>query len=161
MDEFNLKDNSIVLEARKLSKLEKYLIGVIAAITLLVFGTLWFIETRPAPPPILEYDHLPFTLVHPGQIFHQGDVIDLNVSRCNHSSKPIVYVVTRSVQNTVTGLEYIEEGTPVPLMPGCHRDVSSINKVPMGAPPGTYVVHGLGSYGSVQVEWFSQEFKVE
>lgn len=123
--------------------------------------------------PWLEYRNLPFpplSLTRPldtGEILKvsPGEVVPLEVARCNLSHSNQTYLTTHAVMNVETKTPYILDDALVSLDPGCRKGVSLLNKLPQNIPPGKYIVFGTaqvrGIAKMIYVDWFSGPFNVE
>jgi len=127
----------------------------VTALALLVYGC--WIEK-----PHIRYEGVPFA-VGPGP-FRPGQVIPMQVTRCNDTKTDGVYTVAHALKNVTTGAVYVMEPRVTVIQPGCKTVTSLINVVPPGTPPGRYFLTGSalasGSLRSWIVPWHSQPFEV-
>ena len=116
-------------------------------------------------PPLLEYKDMPWKIMSESKQFYPGDNIPMQVIRCNSSSRPVVYTVTRSLTNIETDKVMIFESVKVTIEPGCKTAVSAIHNLPKETPPGKYRVTGVGEAPTAlgiikQVPFISEPFEV-
>lgn len=126
-------------------------------ITVIILFYFWFLEK-----PYLTYQNIPFPPVIAE--IHAGDIVPLNVVRCNSDRYVHNYESSHSLLNVETLEPILMPDIKVMISPGCHKGISLINKVPAEAPPGRYVVFGTADvYGTLRefhIEWRSEEFIV-
>lgn len=112
--------------------------------------------------PYLSYENLPFPPLTP--IVIAGDVVPLQVQRCNRSDNPKTYEIEHSLKDVERNTTIVLPSLVVQIEPGCHKSVSLINLVPAETPSGRYRVVGLakiqGFLRPHLVEWYSGEFVV-
>jgi hypothetical protein len=113
-------------------------------------------------PPYLYYQNLPFPAL---QRVHAGEIVTLSVERCNRSDETQTYVTTHNIRSAATRTSFILPTVPISIEPGCWRDTSPANRVPLGTPPGSYDVWGVaiikGMFGAErQIKWYSESFQV-
>lgn len=111
-------------------------------------------------PPFLSYGNLPFPVLTPR--VKDGNVVLLDVSRCNSDTKIRIYVVAHSlVGETMT---ILLPALPTSIRPGCSQSFSAINVVPLNTPPGTYHIEGYaevqGTLRTSSIAWRSESFEV-
>lgn len=116
--------------------------------------------------PALSYANWPFPVVSKGPI-RAGDVVPLEVVRCNNSKELLTYGVTRTLQNMEQTKTFLLEGPAVQqtaLDPGCNKAVSLFNRLPKDTPPGLYRIFGTGTIKGqsrdYHVVWYSMPFTV-
>lgn len=113
-------------------------------------------------PPYLTYTNLPFpTLVRE---IRAGEVMPLQVIRCNNDDQTHNYVIAHSLENLDTHAYTLLPMVQLNISPGCHPGTSTINRVPPDTPTGRYRVFGTAEIRGLLkthiVEWYSQEFAV-
>lgn len=111
--------------------------------------------------PFLYYQNLPFPVM---ATVHAGDVVQLQVERCNSDSITHKYRTTRKLTNAETGKDDLLPDVEVEIKPGCHRSTSKVNEIPPTTTPGTYIVGGIaeveGRFRRHQIPWYSEPFQV-
>ena len=112
--------------------------------------------------PFLSYPNLPFKALGPAR---PGESVRLLVTRCNSSSEPLDYELSHWLKKIDTAdPAVILPAGRVPLNPGCETAISAANVIPVGTPPGRYVVGGMGivrgTLRTFRVPWYSEPFCV-
>ncbi len=137
--------------------------GLLGALSFWILGFLFFytyVTFIDASP--LSYENVPFPVVKNTVI--AGEIIPVSIERCNHSSAPIVYNVTRGVQNLQNKTVFQIEGNTTILDPGCTLAVSYSNRTPATLPSGQYRLYGAaitpGTFNDHSVIWYSEPFNV-
>lgn len=131
---------------------------VMMAITCAVLG-LWaeFIEQ-----PWFNYRNLPFPTA--ARTFYPGDVVLLNVERCNHTAKTQSYNTTHNMRNEDTGISEMLPDRRIDIEPGCHPTLSRLNTAPITTKPGTYTLWGTAviqmRVGEREVPWNTETFQI-
>ena len=113
-------------------------------------------------PSWLSYQNLPFpakiTQVYP------GDALPLEVERCNATNETQTYNTTHNLRNEKTHRSDMLQDKKTEVEPGCHRDTSRLNMIPIKTPPGIYSVWGTGMIqmriGEREISWYSEKFEV-
>jgi len=112
--------------------------------------------------PYLQYKNLPFPTKQ--LAVKAGQVMPLQVERCNTDSVPHNYSTSHAMQNLVTRESYILPEAIVNIMPGCTSSESRVNRLPDNVTPGKYRLFGIaeiqGRFTTHFVEWHSQPFEV-
>lgn len=110
----------------------------------------------------LEYMNLPFK--PDGQILHPGDLVGLNVARCNRDKIAHSYLVTNSLYEVNTGLFTLLPSVQLMVIPGCTNAISRINTLPKVLPLGRYKLFGTaavpGTIRTFVLDWQSEPFNV-
>ena len=112
--------------------------------------------------PFLSYPSLPFKVLGSAR---PGESVRLLVTRCNSSSEPLDYELSHWLKNIdAADPAVILPAGRVPLNPGCETVISAANVIPVGTPPGRYVVGGMGvvkgTLRTFRVPWYSEPFDV-
>jgi hypothetical protein len=112
--------------------------------------------------PYLTYKNLPFPAIT--QVVHAGDVVILDIIRCNADKQTHVYNTTHSLVEVKKEVYTILPDVRVKLEHGCTQGKSEVNRTPINLPAGRYKVIGTAEVPGLlrmhQVDWFSQEFDV-
>lgn len=131
-----------------------------------LIAAIYFTWTAWTAAPFLSYKNIPF----PPQLSKvpAGQTIPLFVHRCSSADKRMTYNMTRTLY-PVNGIgtdrgPYVMPEAVVQIEPGCHQEISLINRIPSEVAPGRYYIVGLaaiqGTIRTVYVEWTSQPFDV-
>lgn len=112
-------------------------------------------------PPFLSYPGLPFKVAAPAR---PGESVQLQVTRCNSDKSKRTYQLSHTLVSVDTGRYWVLPAGIVSIKPGCASGVSAANVVPIGTPPGVYVVEGYaevqGTIRTFDVHWYSEPFRV-
>lgn len=112
--------------------------------------------------PFLTYSNVPFPVTQP--VIHPGDVVPLEVVRCNASNVTRTYTVSHTLESVPAGRNVVLPASPVTLPPGCTTALSLANELPANVPPGQYRLFGIAEVRGVlmvhYVEWYSKTFTV-
>lgn len=148
-------------------KIYSILFGAIIAvwlISLIASNTLWtsFLAERFIEIPALSYKNLPFPALLP-QVM-AGEIIPLQINRCNSSDENQNYNTTRTLENIVTHESYLLPESRTLIKPGCDSVTSRFNLMPEDLPSGRYYLYGTaevrGHAHLLIVDWRSPEFNV-
>lgn len=125
-------------------------------ITLIVYLTL--IEE-----PYLSYQTLPIPVTL--KTVRPGEIIPLNITRCNTAKERKVYTSTRLLENIGEDQEMlVMELVGVSLRPGCWQSVIHSHRIPDSAQPGRYRLVGVatvpGLIRNFLVSWYTEPFNV-
>ena len=110
----------------------------------------------------LYYQNRPFPLKLT-QIY-PGDVVPLEIERCNNSAEFRTYGTTHNLRDLKTGIITLLPDAKVEIEPGCHRGNSRFNIIPASQKTGTYTVFGRAiigmRIGTREIPWESEPFEV-
>lgn len=113
--------------------------------------------------PWLTYENIPFPPTI--ETVHPGDVMPLQVVRCNHDLVSHTYNLSHSLYEVNTHVYTLLPGVSAMISPGCADSISQLNRVPENTPPGRYILFGAseidGTMRKFSVDWHSQEFNIE
>ena len=110
--------------------------------------------------PFLSYGNLPFPVLTPK--VKPGEAVSILVIRCNSDNRTRSYLLS----HTLVGgqLKIILPANSVSLDPGCRKEVSAVNVIPIGTSPGVYRVEGFaevqGTIRASSIHWESESFEV-
>lgn len=111
----------------------------------------------------LSYTNIPFESDH--QELHPGDLVGLNVGRCNRDKIAHSYLVTNSLYEVNTKLFTLLPSVQLMVVPGCTTAISRINTLPKALPPGQYKLFGTAeAHGTIRtfiLDWQSETFNVK
>lgn len=114
---------------------------------LFVLSILWLYDKN--CEPWLYYQNRPFPLK--AMQIYPGDVVPLEVERCNSTDENRTYRTTHNMRNEDTGIVTMLPDAKADIGPGCHRANSRLNVVPLSIAPGRYT-----SFGTAVINmWFS------
>jgi hypothetical protein len=119
--------------------------------------------------PYLRYQNLPFDVIT--ERLEPGQIADFVVERCNDDKIKHQYKITHWLHptnsNPKAGLtlpDIMMEPVDLEILPGCHRTVSKVNKIPLTTPPNKYIPQGYaiveGKFHTFQIEWYAEEIEV-
>ena len=117
--------------------------------------------------PFLYYQNLPFPATL--KTIAPGETEPIEVERCSRSDKPETYQTTRRLVHVPKPDEkrlpdIILESKEVDILPGCHREVSSLNMAPPSTPSGTWIAKGWALVNGLvivhKIKWYSEPFEV-
>ena len=94
-----------------------------------------------------------------------GQPVVLLVRRCNRDSRVHTYLISHTLVSLDSQrLPQILEGKAATIAPGCSTVESRINVIPLGTPPGRYLIEGAsevnGTLRNLSVGWVSDPFTV-
>lgn len=113
--------------------------------------------------PYLSYPELPMRVI--GTTFHAGDVVPVEVYRCNSAIEPRTFMSSRALVNVLTQLPVEPVVSLIEAKPGCaERFINVSNRIPVNTPPGIYHYAGRseinGLLRTFDVIWATQDFEV-
>lgn len=115
-------------------------IGVILACITVGLVALFFYG------PTFTADHYayasPFRVMNPNHEVRQGDVLVVQLTRCNYYDKPIFVNHARTLKNLETNTITVLEPAEVDLPPGCETVQSRLNIISLDTPPGRTMLTG-------------------
>lgn len=137
--------------------LRRFIISI--SMASLVIMAVWYGFLQ---PPYLSYGNLPFPVLRDP---YPGEAVLLRVRRCNSDDKTRVYAIShRLVSETPGTPDIVLPAALASVPPGCTTSNSVANVIPMGTPPGRYVVEGFGESSTLlrdaPVFWYSEPFSV-
>ena len=141
------------------SSFEKWLarLVMLAALSFLVLTTFFLYLEEPP----LVYLNTPFPTV---ATIKPGERLPFKVNYCNNSSHTIIYTLTRTLMDVVTGAPTVLASVVVHLAPGCQLVTSLATAIPADLPEGKYKVLGLtileGTLRTFNIPWETTIFEV-
>lgn len=113
--------------------------------------------------PYLSYPNTPFPTI--GATFHAGDVVPIEVVRCNRSSEAKTLIGIKALVNVTRPAPTTPTASLVTAAPGCTAPfVITVNRLPSDTPPGVYRYVGKSDVSGVlrtfEVNWATQNFEV-
>ena len=145
--------------------IEKMLVGFngvvrfVGVVFMLVFLYAMFLER-----PYLSYPSHPMRVI--GTTFHAGDMVPVEVQRCNNSFEQKTFMSSRALVNVLTQLPVEAAVSLIEAKPGCtEKFINAASRIPLGTPPGIYHYTGRsdinGLLRTFDVTWVTQEFEVK
>lgn len=111
----------------------------------------------------LTYLNMPFKSDR--EELHPGDLVGLNVGRCNRDKIAHSYLITNSLYEVDTRLFTLLPSVQLMVVPGCTTAISRINTLPKALPPGRYKLFGTAEvHGTIRtfvIDWQSEAFNVK
>lgn len=140
----------------------KHAPNILLALVVAVFSVTMYLMLF--EKPWLTYLNIPF----PTELAkaREGETIPLRVKRCSTANVKRTFRVARSMVrvNEPGSSPMLLPDTISSIEPGCIEMISSFNKIPLGTPPGKYIIIGIveiqGTFSEMMVEWHTQEFEV-
>lgn len=113
---------------------------VLAALLLLVV-IVWGFPTWAAllAPEEFEFTNDPFPVRNSSSI-RPGDPLSIETGSCNHSSRPLAYTFTRTLERIADGQKTSLDPGGIELPPGCRTRVGVVRILPDQIEPGAYKV---------------------
>lgn len=147
------------MRSSKLAHSETIARCIIAAMAIMVVSLyyMWFVQSS-----YISFTNIPFP---PGTSqVKSGDVVPLMIEQCNSSSRPISYDTSHAIRNIYSGEVIQLESARIIAEPGCAKNTSLMNKLPVTIPNGTYIIIGIavvpGLARTWNIEWYSIPFTV-
>jgi hypothetical protein len=134
--------------------------GFIAAFALCMTALLsiiWFEQ------PFLSYTTMPIKVLKPSVT--AGEVIELQVDRCNSTDKTQTYTAARTLRRLdKPQIAILLETAALTVAPGCTKAITVAHRVPALTQPGQYRIQGVslvdGTVRTFSVPWLSEGFEV-
>lgn len=113
--------------------------------------------------PYLSYTTLPIPVIK--KTVQPGEILPLNVARCNASKERKVFTSTRLLENVGEDQEMlVMEVVGVSIRPGCWTSTVFSHRIPESAQPGRYRLIGVstvpGMIRNFLVSWYSEPFEI-
>ena len=113
--------------------------------------------------PYLSYPTLPMRVI--GTTFQAGDMVPIEVQRCNSAVEEKTFLSSRALVNVVTNLPVEPKMSLIEAKPGCTDKFTNASvRIPIDTPPGIYHYAGRsdinGLLRTFDVNWYTQDFEV-